>query len=75
MKNSPPDRHRVSLDITRKEKSLVDGLAKRSGDISTAELFRRMTALYANFLDHHEAKGRVVFRHEGGAEEVIRFVF
>ena len=71
---SKNQRIRISLQVDRGTKELLEKLSERSSSSSLTETVRRALALYDLFWEHQEEQGEVVFLHKDGAKETLKII-
>ncbi len=68
------EKTRLSFEMPTAVRDQLDELVKRSRAGSMSEVVRKAIALYELVLEHEAEKGRLVFRHADGSEEVLRVI-
>lgn len=72
MKKTNP-RHRVSMDVPKQSKQLLDAVTLLLGGTMT-EAFRKSLSLTHTLLMHTNKGGDVILKHKGGKTETLKLV-
>ena len=71
---TPPERVRLNLELSRQVYDQMQTLQKRSDAASLTEVIRRALALYDAITEHLSEDGRIIFRHKNGSEENVKLI-